>query len=328
VAPVKAAPKKVESVDSDSSDEDESPLKVAPVKTVDSVSDSYDDDDPAFAPTKVVQPAPKAASKATKAAPKAAPKVASSDDSEEDSDASDEKPVKAKAVAKKKVPAPVAKKPAAKIEVEEDSDEEEEEKPATKKATTSQVKKAKKVEDDDEDEDEEEEVAKPVKQAPKPAAAAEENGQEYEAKIFGLSYQSTEQDIREFLKDCGPINNVNVLKDRNTGKPKGICFIKFGTEAALNEAVTLNGSEFMGRYLEISKAEPRGTFGAQKEGGFNQGNGFNRPAAPAGDSSTCFIGNLSYGTTVETLREFFEDCGPIVDVRIAMDRNTGEVNFQ
>ena len=312
MAPAKAAPKKVESESEDESEEEVPAPKKATPKTA-----------PAKAPAQPTKVTPKAA-------PKAAPKVASSDDSEEDSDASEEKPVKA--VAKKNVPAPAAKKPAAKIEVEEDSDEdsdEEEEKPATKaKATTSQVKKAKKVEDDDEDEDDDEEeeeekvVAKPAKATPKPA---EENGsgQEYEAKIFGLSYQSTENDIREFLKDCGTINNINVLKDRNTGKPKGIAFIKFATEAALNEAITLNGSEFMGRYLEISKAEARGAYnaGAQREGG----NGFSRPAAPAGDSSTCFIGNLSYGTTVETLREVFQDCGPIVDVRIAMDRNTGEV---
>ena len=225
----------------------------------------------------------------------------------------------------------MAKKPVGHIQ-EEDSDEdsEEDDEPVTKpKATTSQVKKAqpaKKVEDDDdEDEDEEEEVKAPAKQTPN--FENNQSGQEYEAKIFGLSYQSTDNDIKEFLKDCGPINNVNLLKDRNTGRSRGIAFVKFSTEEALNAALELNGAELMGRYLEISKPEPRNFDGGQKSFGQRDGGGYNnKPSGGAGgESSTCFIGNLSYTTTAETLRSVFEQCGGIIDVRIAMDKNTGEV---
>jgi nucleolin len=37
------------------------------------------------------------------------------------------------------------------------------------------------------------------------------------------------------------------------------------------------------------------------------------------ESKTCFIGNLSFTTEVEALREAFQDCGEIKDVRVARD---------
>ena len=226
-----------------------------------------------------------------------------------------------------KKPAAAAKKAAPQKIEEEDSEEDsdEEVKPATKKATTSQVKKAQKVEEEDDDEDEEEEKPAPAK----PAAKTDGGDGNYEAKIFGLSFQATENDVTELLKDCGDIANINLLKDRVTGRSRGIAFVKFANEDGLNAALELNNCEHMGRYLEISKPEPRNFDGSgQKPFGQRGGNSFgggNGNAAPAGDSATCFIGNLSYGTTADTLRAAFESCGGIVDVRVAMDKNTGEV---
>ena len=42
------------------------------------------------------------------------------------------------------------------------------------------------------------------------------------------------------------------------------------------------------------------------------------------DSKTLFIGNLSFNTTDEDLNELFKDIGGCVDIRVAMDRRTGQ----
>ena len=42
------------------------------------------------------------------------------------------------------------------------------------------------------------------------------------------------------------------------------------------------------------------------------------------ESKTLFIGNLSFNTTDEDLNELFKDIGGCVDVRVAMDRRTGQ----
>ena len=113
------------------------------------------------------------------------------------------------------------------------------------------------------------------------------------------------------------------MKDRNTGRSRGIAFVKFTTEDGLNAALELNNAEHMGRYIEISKPEPRA------QGGFNQGGQGNFRTQNGGgdnaDSCTCFVGNLSYNTTADALREAFQGCGEILDARIATDKETGRV---
>jgi len=44
-------------------------------------------------------------------------------------------------------------------------------------------------------------------------------------------------------------------------------------------------------------------------------------------STTIFVGNLTYQQTEEELQNFFEDCGEVVSVRIAKDRETNKVGF-
>lgn len=63
----------------------------------------------------------------------------------------------------------------------------------------------------------------------------------------------------------------------------------------------------MGRTLYIEKTKPR----ESREGGFTQNGG------GSGEFTTCFIGNLSFYATEDGIRQLFESCGDIKDVRIA-----------
>jgi nucleolin len=97
---------------------------------------------------------------------------------------------------------------------------------------------------------------------------------------------------------------------RPDGSSKGICFLRFNEEKAVASAIEYSGSEHMGRTIIIEKT---------KEGGAGGAGGAAGGAPVNTESKTCFIGNLSFYTEVESLRAVFEDCGEIKDVRIAKD---------
>ena len=63
-----------------------------------------------------------------------------------------------------------------------------------------------------------------------------------------------------------------------------------------------NGAEFMGRILRVN-------FSSQKPD--------RKPGFGSGSSSTVFVGNLPYSVTEDSIREFFEGCGEIKQVRIS-----------
>ena len=69
-----------------------------------------------------------------------------------------------------------------------------------------------------------------------------------------MSYDAGEPEIKELFKDCGNLVHINLLKSPK-GFNRGLAFIKFGSEAALQKALALNGVEHMERTLVIEKAK-------------------------------------------------------------------------
>ena len=70
----------------------------------------------------------------------------------------------------------------------------------------------------------------------------------------------------------------------------------------------------MGRNITIEKTKPRE---ARPAGQAGFGGGQQNPVDT--ESTTCFIGNLAFGTVEDSLRDAFQSCGDIKDVRIARD---------
>ncbi len=76
--------------------------------------------------------------------------------------------------------------------------------------------------------------------------------------IGNLSYDVTEEDIKEVFAEYGTVNNVTLPKDRETGRKRGFAFVEMGTPAEENAAIeALDGAEWMGRNLKVNKAKPR-----------------------------------------------------------------------
>jgi len=102
------------------------------------------------------------------------------------------------------------------------------------------------------------------------------------------------------------------------GRPKGIAFVRFSEDSSIQTAIGKNGAEYDGRTLKIEKATPREQ---RPTGGNNRGP--QTGGAPQGDpnSTSVFVGNLAYSTTEDDLRDLFESCGEIKEVRIARDQD-------
>lgn len=76
--------------------------------------------------------------------------------------------------------------------------------------------------------------------------------------IGNLSYQATEDDLKEVFAEYGTIKRVVLPIDRETGRMRGFAFVEMGDEAEEDKAISeLDGAEWMGRQLRVNKAKPR-----------------------------------------------------------------------
>src|SRR5437016_10285663 len=91
-------------------------------------------------------------------------------------------------------------------------------------------------------------------------------------KLFvgNLSFQTTEGDVRGAFEQCGVVESVSIITDRDTGRSKGFGFVVMELEEGADKAIaTLNGSQLNGRALTVNEARPMvpRDFGGGSRGG-------------------------------------------------------------
>ncbi len=76
--------------------------------------------------------------------------------------------------------------------------------------------------------------------------------------IGNLSYDVTEDDLKEVFTDYGAVKRVQIPVDRETGRSRGFGFVDMETDDEETSAIdTLDKAEWMGRTLRVNKAKPR-----------------------------------------------------------------------
>lgn len=71
--------------------------------------------------------------------------------------------------------------------------------------------------------------------------------------VGNLSYNTTEEALREVFSRVGEVINIRICTDRDTGRPKGYAFIEYADAAtALSAIRNLDGADFNGRKLRVS----------------------------------------------------------------------------
>jgi cold-inducible RNA-binding protein len=80
------------------------------------------------------------------------------------------------------------------------------------------------------------------------------------AKLFvgNLSYQATEEDLRELFQQAGTVQSVRIITDQFTGRPRGFGFVEMSTKEEAERAIEqLNGRLFRDRNLVVNEARPQ-----------------------------------------------------------------------
>jgi len=110
--------------------------------------------------------------------------------------------------------------------------------------------------------------------------------------VGNLSYEVTDDDLRDAFSEFGQITFHRVILDRETQRSRGFGFVEFDTAESGERAISeLNGRDLKGRSLRLREAEPRGEGGGgpRHEGRRDSGgrrNDGRRPERPAGAPDT------------------------------------------
>ncbi|HWR59441.1 MAG TPA: RNA-binding protein [Thermodesulfovibrionales bacterium] len=102
--------------------------------------------------------------------------------------------------------------------------------------------------------------------------------------VGNISFQASEDDLRELFSKSGEVVSAKLITDAATGRARGFGFVEMGSDAEAQKAIsTLNGTAFMERNIIVSEAKPqerrergggggggmrdRGGFGNRRSGG-------------------------------------------------------------
>lgn len=95
--------------------------------------------------------------------------------------------------------------------------------------------------------------------------------------VGNLSFNTTEEQLRQAFESFGEIKSVSIISDKFTGESRGFAFVEMPDKEAAAAAISgLNGQELNGRKLNINEARPRtdrGDRGGGDRGGFRGGRG-------------------------------------------------------
>ena len=76
--------------------------------------------------------------------------------------------------------------------------------------------------------------------------------------VGNLPYSATEQSLQDTFSQCGEVDSVNVITDRDSGQSKGFGFVEMSSDSEAQKAIQeLNGTSIDGREIKVNEAKPR-----------------------------------------------------------------------
>ena len=86
--------------------------------------------------------------------------------------------------------------------------------------------------------------------------------------VGNLSYDATEDDIRQAFSQYGGVTSVNIITDRETGRPRGFGFVEMDNDNEARTAIEeLNLQRIAGRAVTVNEARPKRDRSQQRRGG-------------------------------------------------------------
>ncbi|XP_028769566.1 heterogeneous nuclear ribonucleoprotein 1 [Neltuma alba] len=146
-----------------------------------------------------------------------------------------------------------------------------------------------------------------------------------QGKLFigGISWDTTEDNLKDHFSNYGDVLHASVMREKNTGKPRGFGFVVFADPSILDRVLE-EKHVIDGRTVDAKKAFSRedqqisATSRAGNPNSYrNSGNGGNMR------TKKIFVGGLPPTLSEEKFREYFEAYGHVTDVVVMYDQNTG-----
>jgi RNA recognition motif-containing protein len=92
--------------------------------------------------------------------------------------------------------------------------------------------------------------------------------------VGNLSFQASEDDVRQAFEAFGQVTSSSIVKDKFTGQSRGFAFVEMANDTEAQAAIAgLNGKDLKGRAINVNEARPRTEGGG---GGGRRGSGGGR----------------------------------------------------
>ena len=101
--------------------------------------------------------------------------------------------------------------------------------------------------------------------------------------VGNMSFNTTEDALRDAFSQFGTVTDVYIANDRETGRPRGFAFVTFASEAESKTAIEkMNGADLDCRALTVNEARPKESSGGGGGGGGGGGRTYSSPDRKAG----------------------------------------------
>jgi RNA recognition motif-containing protein len=86
--------------------------------------------------------------------------------------------------------------------------------------------------------------------------------------VGNLSYEATQDDLRQAFEAHGEVSSVSIIMDKMTGRSRGFGFVEMPDNGAGQAAIgALNLQEIRGRAITVNEARPKTDGGGSRGGG-------------------------------------------------------------
>ena len=76
--------------------------------------------------------------------------------------------------------------------------------------------------------------------------------------VGNISFETSEADLQTLFAQAGTVETVNIIRDRDTGRPRGFGFVEMTSETDAQNAIDqFNEQPFGGRNLTVNIAKPQ-----------------------------------------------------------------------
>ncbi|KAH6764523.1 RNA-binding family protein [Perilla frutescens var. frutescens] len=134
--------------------------------------------------------------------------------------------------------------------------------------------------------------------------------------IGGISWDTSEDRLRQYFQAFGEVVEAVIMKDRTTGRARGFGFVVFAN-ASVAETVVKEKHVIDGRTVEAKKAVPR-----DDHQNFNRNNSSIQGSPGHVRTKKIFVGGLASTVTESDFKKYFDQFGTITDVVVMYDHNT------